>query len=449
MNKKYDDLVWQIFNKIRGVFEPIDMLKASLCLVILKYIENEKKSLSMYDEKFSINYLALTYGKMIQASEIANYVNQLEYEKKLDRGLISETIEYTFAKLGEDNVIQLCKLLSEIDLNDNKTCFDFAVKMIEKVIAETGKSAGLIGTNYSLAKLEAKLLNVENGQKVYDPYCGTGLSSNLAADNKGKIYIQDNNAGIICIATILTLLNNTTIGIIKCGDSVLSPISQEEKYDKIIMEPPFGIRYEKNYMEHIDSNSVIYSEIFDAETLAIRHAICKLKDDGMAIVLMPMGVLFKSGKTGEVRERLVKDNYIDTIIELPGGIIPGTGVPSALIVLKKDKRNNDIFMIDSKGFFEKDNKKSIFINDDKITEIASVFRNNKGIEEISKMVSLDEILNNDYNLCPMQYLTLKDSAEIVVEDVGAYVNKNIELSQKLIELDTKLSKLRDRFVNNN
>lgn len=446
MNKQPSDEIWQVCNKLRGAFEPTEMLKMVLFLLLLKYIENEKGSLSVYDERYSLDYLALTYGKMIQPIDIATYINKLEQEKKLDSGLISETVEVTLIKMGEEKVVQLCNLLRTMDLNHNKVCFECAVALIDKTINEVGRTAGLIGTNYSLAQLEAKLLDVKEGEMVYDPYCGTGLSSNLAAHDRGIVYMQDINVGTICIATILALLNQANIGAVKCGDTILNPMMHNQKWDKIIMEPPFGIRYDKSYIQHLDTTSIIYPESLDTETLAIRHAISRLEDKGMAIVLIPMGVLFKGGKTGEIRERLVSDNYIETILELPAGVLVGTGIPSVLLVLKKDKTNDDIFMINSKEFFDKDGKKSAYINDNKISEITNIFRSKKEIEGISKLVSLEAIVSNEYNLCPLQYLALKGSDDIIVEDVGVYINKNNELSKRLMELDVELSKVRSRFV---
>lgn len=446
MNKKHSDAIWQICNKLRGAFEATEMLKMVLYLLLLKYIENEKEELSMYDEKYSLNYLALTYGEMIQPYDIANYINKLEREINLDNGLISETVASTFSKIGKEKTIQIISVLKEIELSDNQLCFECAVAIIDKTITENGRKGGEIGTNHSLAKLEAKLLNVEEGETVYDPYCGTGLSVNFSANKKSVVYMQDINVGTIGIAVILTLLNQMHIGAIQCGDSILSPMTQEQKFDKIIMEPPFGVRYEKSYMEHLSPNSVIYTESLDTETLAIRHALCRLKDKGMAMVLIPMGILFKSGKTGEIRKRLVNDNYIESIIELPAGLLNGTGISTALLVLKKDKSNDNIFMIDGKEFFEKDSRKNISINDDNISEITNIFKNKKEIEEISKSVLLEEIASNDYNLCPMQYLTLKGVEDIVVEDIGVYIDMNNELSKRLMELDMELSNVRSRFV---
>lgn len=446
MSKKEFEQVWHAVSRLRGAFEITDMLKLVMYLLLLKHIENNKNEFEMYDDKYSLDYLALTYGVLVQAGDVSDYICKIEKEMNLERGIMSESVVSIFAKMNKEKVIGICNALKVIEFSKELTCFDCATVMIEKTISEMGRRGGEFATNYSLAKLEAALLNVEEGMSVYDAYCGVGVSSNLAAGNKGTIFIQDINIGTVCIAAILTVLNKTSIGAIKCGDSILNPIGQKEKYDRVIMEPPFGVKYEKMFLENLVSDSIIYADNLDSETFAIRHAINSIKESGMAIVLVPMGVLFKSGKTGEIRERLIDDNYIDSIIELPAGVLTGTGIPVALMILKKNKVNHSIFMVDAKSFFEKDNKRLVSINDKMISNVSDIFSNKEPEEGISKFVEVEEINNNDCNLCPMQYLASKGTENIEVEDITVYVNQNNELSEKLSELEKKLSEIRARFV---
>ena len=116
------------------------------------------------------------------------------------------------------------------------------------------------------------------------------------------------------------------------------------------------------------------------------------------------------------------------------------------MILKKNKVNHSIFMVDAKSFFEKDNKRLVSINDKMISNVSDIFSNKEPEEGISKFVEVEEINNNDCNLCPMQYLTSKGTENIEVEDITVYVNQNNELSEKLSELEKKLSEIRVRFV---
>ena len=90
----------------------------------------------------------------------------------------------------------------------------------------------------------------------------------------------------------------------------------------------------------------------NSDSIALRHVISHLKDDGMAAVLVPMGTLFKSGRMAEIRKIFI-ENHIDTVIELPTGVWPNTLISTALLILKKHKDTNSIYMINAKEYLKK------------------------------------------------------------------------------------------------
>ena len=175
--------------------------------------------------------------------------------------------------------------------------------------------------------------------KVYDGYCGSGLSVNEVAAGKGTVYLQDLSVQIIGIAAIVTILSGNKIGSIKCGDSILNPISANDKYDRIVVETPLKIKYKTEYLMNIEEWNVLYSNCGESETIGIGHAIARLSENGIAIVLVPMGILFRSTKKiVQIRECLVEDKYVDSIVELPPGVIPNTSFTSAFVILKRNKK---------------------------------------------------------------------------------------------------------------
>ena len=217
-----------------------------------------------------------------------------------------------------------------------------------------GRASGEYCSSESLPKIAAAIIEVEDDMSVYDACCGTGILVNSVANGKGRVFAQDINVSIIGIAAIMTILSGNKIGAVKCADSLYNPIEQNEKYDRIILEPPFGGRYSKEYIKNIPSDNCMYEHTSDSRYLFIRHALASLKDNGIAAILVPMGALFSSGSTGSIRQKLVDDNYIEAIIEFPNGMMmPYTVIPTALVILRKNKINDDIVMINSKDFFEK------------------------------------------------------------------------------------------------
>ena len=159
-----------------------------------------------------------------------------------------------------------------------------------------------------------------------------------------------------------------------------------------------------------------------------------------------MGALFSSGSTGSIRQKLVNDNYIEAIIEFPKNMLfPYVPVATALVILKKNKMNDDIVMINSKDFFKKIIK-GFTITDENVKRINEIYRNREVIEGVSNTITKEIAAENGYNLCTTQYVTLKASEGIVVEDNRKFIENYEELLQKLRNIDKELDEVRSRFV---
>ena len=248
-----------------------------------------------------------------------------------------------------------------MEIKEQKDLYEIAKRIVERMSLQTRRMSNFSYSSESLAKLEKAILNIQDGMKVYDGYCGSGLSVNEVAAGKGTVYLQDLSVQIIGIAAIITILSGNKIGPIKCGDSILNPISINDKYDRIVVETPLKVKYKSEYLMYIEEKNVLYSNSGESETIGIRHAIARLNEDGIAIALVPIGILFRSmKKTIQIRELLVEDKYVDSIIELPAGIIPNTGVAAAFVIFKKNKKSEEVFMINAKDFLLKIKKHVVF-----------------------------------------------------------------------------------------
>jgi type I restriction-modification system DNA methylase subunit len=446
MNNKQFEKLWRLADKLRGAFEISELYKVMLYGVLLKHVECEKEFIKSYDEKYSLGYLSLTYGKIVKAYDILDYLRKLESELRLDVGVISESFDQVFSRVDSESVRIIFESLNELNITSKEECYQFAQLLVNKMMTSSGRFGSEFGTNLDLAKLEAALLDVQEGMTVYDAYCGTGIAVNEVAAGKGTVFMQDMNISSIGIAAIMSVLSSNRIGAVRCADSLHNPIELKGQYDRVVCEPPFGVRYEKYYLETMPKGNTIYQESMDSDSLALRHAIASLKKDGVAVVLVPMGMLFKSGRMGDVRKNLVEDSYIDAIIELPNGIITGTAVATALVVLKNNKETSEIMMINAKDFCTKADRATVIITEENIHRIATIYRNREVIEGVSNTITKEEAANNSYNLCTTQYVTLKASEGIVVEDNAKFVENYEELLQRLGAIDKELDSVRSRFV---
>lgn len=446
MKNKQIDKLWIIANKLRGAFEVTELYKVMLYGLLFKYLELKKKEITSFDEKFSIGYLSLTYGKLVGSKEILEHVRKVENEFRITEGVLAESFNSAIARAGAENVRIIFEEINSLDFEEEIEIYNVAKRLLERMVLVGGRVSGEYSTSEALPKIVKALIDVEDDMSVYDACCGTGILVNSLANGKGKVFAQDINVSTIGIAAVMTILSGNKIGEVKCADSLYNPIEHVEKYDRIICEPPLGGTYSKEYIMNIPSDNCLYEPTSDSRYLFIRHALATLKDDGIAAVLVPMGALFSSGSTGGIRQKLVDDNLIEAIIEFPMNMMmPYASVAAALVILKKNKMNDDIVMINSKDFFEKKSR-AVTISDENVQRIAEIYRNREVIEGVSNTISKETAAENGYNLCTTQYVTLKAREGIVVEDNTKFIENYDVLLQRLGDIDKELNEVRSRFV---
>mgnify|MGYP001043697007 CR=1 FL=1 len=447
MKIKKMEKLWIVANKLRGAFEVTELYKVMLYGLLFKYLDLKKEVFSFYDEKFSLGYLSLTYGKLVDSKDLLEYVSAVEKEFRIEEGVLKESLGLSIEKADAENVRIIFEEVNSLYVEDEIEIYNIAKIILDRMVTYSGgRGSGEYSRAESLPKIVEKLIDVEDDMSVYDACCGTGILVNSVADGKGIVFAQDTNVSIIGIAAIMTIISGNKIGAVKCADSLYNPIEQNVKYDRIIFEPPFGGIYSKDYIMNIPPDNCMYEHTSDSRFLFIRHALASLKDDGIAAVLVPMGALFSSGSTGSIRQKLVDDNYIEAIIEFPNGMMmPYAPVATALVILKKNKMNDDIVMINSKDFFIKIIN-GFTITDENVHRIAEIYRNREVIEGVSNTITKETAAENGYNLCTTQYVTLKASEGIVVEDNRKFIENYEELLQRLGNIDKELDEVRSRFV---
>ena len=446
MNREKCRRLWVTVEKLRGFISGEAIVRVMIYSLLLKYIEGKHKNenaFPFYDERYSVEYLSLTYGKMVSADDIKAYLVNAETELGISNGIISDGL-YTLLSNSESEKIRIIfDEIKSVDADFYKEYDKIAIYLIEQMALSTGKASGGHCTNHSVAQLINKLLDCQNGMTLYDGFCGYGVLSSAVAGDKCSVFIQDISIDAVPISAILTVLKGSAIGGTNCGDSLLNPISSTMRYDRIVIDPPFMPRYDSEYIKSIPTDNYYNICIDDKDSIFVRHAIAHMKEDGIAAVIVPMGLLFKSGRSGLARE-IYASNYIDLVIELPSGIIPCMGVATAILILKKKEPNDGIFMINAKDFAERAERTKTYITESGIEEIVRIYKNREVIEGISNSVSHEKLLENEYNLCTTPYVnTLATGYD--TESVVPCIKKYDELSAEVSEIDSRLTALRERF----
>lgn len=257
-----------------------------------------------------------------------------------------------------------------------------------KSIKEEFKQKGIYYTTDELALYMKTLIDVEF-KNVYDPTCGDGSLLSVFDDEIEK-YGQELNQHQLDVAKD-RLINFKGI----CGDTLKEPAFSEMKFDCIMANPPFSISWEPPTQDlfNTDERFNVVEKLppkSKADYAFILHIIHYLSNEGIAIVLNFPGILYRGNSEGEIRKWIVQNNLIEKIISIPGDKFVDTKISTVILVIKKNKKTTDIEFID--------------------TQL------NK-----SRIVKIDEIIKNDYQLSVSQYVN--------EEVVKKYINP-IELQNK-------------------
>lgn len=396
-----------------------------------------------------------------------NYIENESFEGSF-QGLFSE-INLNSEKLGKTAVERnkkLCIIIQKIaegitDFStDSDTLGDAYEYLIGQFAAGSGKKAGEFYTPQQISTILSEIVTLDSQEpktgkkeklnKVLDMACGSGsLLLNVrkrikdSGGSVGKIFGQEKNITTYNLARMNMLLHgmkDTEFEIFH-GDTlennwdVLNEINPSKKveFDAIVANPPFSLRWEPNDTLADDFRFKSYglAPKSAADFAFLLHGFHFLGKEGTMAIILPHGVLFRGGAEERIRTKLLKDNHIDTVIGLPSNLFYSTGIPVCILVLKKCKKHDDVLFINASENFEK-GKRQNTLSEKHLEDIIDTYKYRTERERYSRRVSMNEIMNNDFNLNISRYVsTSKDEVQISLEDVNAKlteINKSIELN---------------------
>ena len=152
-------------------------------------------------------------------------------------------------------------------------------------------------------------------------------------------------------------------------------------------------------------------------------------------VVVPHGVLFRASSEGKIRQQLIEENLLDTVIGLPEKLFFGTGIPAAILIFKKHKTDKNVLFIDASREF-KSGKNQNQLTDDNIKKIIETYKTRESIDKYAYLASFDEIKENDFNLNIPRYVdTFEEEAEI---DLVAVRTERVQLKNELQTLEAEM-----------
>lgn len=317
--------------------------------------------------------------------------------------------------------------------------------LIKQFADSAGKKGGEFYTPSQVVWLLVNLIKPAAGMKVYDPTAGSGgmliqtrnyLQLNGENPRNISLYGQERNLNTWAICKLNMFLHGVLNADIQKGDTLGDPKHTKggelQLFDRVIANPPFSLKkWGKDLADSDRYGRYPYgTPPKDAGDLAfIQHMIASLNAEGKMGVVVPHGVLFRGGSEKEIRKGIIEDDLLEAVIGLPSALFYGTGIPAALLIINKNKpqeRVGKILIINGELEYQ-EGKNQNKLRDIDIKHILSVFNSFVDQKRYSKVVSLDEIRENDFNLNIRRYADTSPPPEPY--DVKALLHGGIPISE--------------------
>lgn len=364
---------------------------------------------------------------------------------------IFDTLETGLSKLGGTDgeqtkaIRRLIKLINPIPTDDSQgyDVLGFIYEyLISNFAANAGKKAGEFYTPHEVALLMAEIvawhLRDRKEVSIYDPTSGSAsleitvgraLGRHLEDKDKVVYYAQELKENTYNLTRMNLVMRNILPSniIVRNGDTLEQDWPYfEETDDGKMIEGSYKALYvdavvsNPPYSQHWDPRNKESDKRFKDFGLApkgkadyafLLHNLYHTKPDGIVTIVLPHGVLFRGGDDEKIRKSLIEHNYIDTIIGLPENIFYGTGIATIIMVLKKQRKDDEgVLIIDASKDFAKSGKQNKLQSSD-IRRIADTVINRREIDHYSRIISRDLIRKNGYNLNIPRYVDSSEPAE--------------------------------------
>lgn len=358
---------------------------------------------------------------------------------------IFNSLQGGLGKLGENTSAQtralndLIRLIKDIPTDDRlgSDVLGFVYEyLISNFAANAGKKAGEFYTPHEVATLMAEIVAEHHKKtgaeqiRIYDPTSGSGsllitvgkhVMRHISQSQDIMFYAQELKENTYNLTRMNLAMRDFDFNniVVRNADSLANdwPIEEGNKplyVDAVVSNPPYSQHWDPTGQE-VDPRFKEYGVApkSKADYAFLLHELYHLKPDGILTIVLPHGVLFRGGDEEQIRRNLIEKNNIDAIIGMPANIFFGTGIPTLVMVLKREKcrkESDDVVIIDASRGFVKDGKQNRLRECD-IRRIVDALRNRQDVPGFAKCVSRDEIRANGYNLNIPRYV---DSSEAPV-----------------------------------
>lgn len=393
--------------------------------------------------------------------------------RDIERSTIGKASEEDFANLFHDINLDSVSLHSEPDgrneiivkVMEALAGINFGVNDVEADVlgdayeylignfaAEAGKKAGEFYTPQEVSKVMAAIVSMgkPNLSSVYDPTCGSGslllrVARHLPGNSHKRVnfYGQEDTFSTYNLARMNMILHGVPFDHfnIRKGDTLKNPLHSGKKFDAIVANPPFSLKWAGDEMTDLEGRFTRQGGFVaksKADWAFIQHMTHHLEETGVMAVVVPMGVLFRGNSEGQVRRWYIESaNMIDAVIGLPANLFFGTGIPAAIVVFKKCREDSgNILFIDASREFECGKQQNKLRVED-VERIVAAYKNRSATEKYSALVPIDKVRENDFNLNISRYIENFEAAGEI--DLEALIKEEESLAAEFAAHEAKMN----------
>ncbi len=323
--------------------------------------------------------------------------------------------------------------------------------------------SGQFYTPIDISALIAKLVAPKENDRIYDPACGSGAlllkAYKEAKTKKVSLYGQEINSRSYSICKMNMFLHNVYDANIQWGDTLSNPLHLQNdtlmKFDVIVSNPPFSVsRWERGFEEK--NNRMLQKQFkFEAsmdkygrfkygvppksngDYAFISHMLASLSNEGIMAVVLPHGVLFRSGAEQKIRKKILEENLVDAVIGLPSNLFYNTSIPVVIVVFKKNRERKEVLFIEASREFMKE-KSENKLSDENIEKIVNTYKKYEEIDKYSHIATLEEIQRNEFNLNIKRYVDTFNEEEVTNIEKAKDNIKKIEY--EILKLNENIEK---------
>lgn len=472
--------LWALFEMSRGLIDPLSYMDYVIAILFLKYVSdvgqdqieprdgNELITESIETQHFVVPTIANfwdLYGQRHQPGNGERIDQALSFLEKTNSELMGvfQGTRFNSTKLGNeaqsDEILR--RLLDHfatpaLDLRPSRigsmsVIGDAYEYLIATFASRSSKHFSDFYTPSQVSELLAQLVRPQQGESIYDPACGSGslllscarIVGDDAPPGSCALYGQEKNVSTWALAKLNMFLHGKNDSHIKCGDSLRAPAFLRESggllhFDVVVSHPPFSIEWTSEGAEN-DPYGRFRRGIppkTRGDYAFILHMIETLKPGtGRMAVVVPHGVLFRGAAEEDIRRKLIDENLLEAVIGLPPKLFLSTAIPVAILVFRKDKRDESVMFIDASRDF-KANKIQHQLATEHIKRLVDTYSARRQVEKYARTVSLEEIRQHKYNLSIPLYI---DTSEAEPEiDIVPLRAERMRLQTELAEVEKKM-----------